>query len=143
MNPVLVLLIWIAAHALHVGLGVAAVWQRRSDQEPKRLGSLVVSFFASILPWITLLLFLVVFVIGGSSNVAQLAGESGLELWSLWLHPWPLLLFGDLIAIIVLAILALVPPYPPRYWTSFLARWCSVGGAALAWYTVVTYFPDA
>lgn len=142
MHPMLVLLVWIAAHVLHVGFGITTI-RRPSADSPKRLGSLHASFVASILPWTTLALFLIVFVIGGSSNVAQFAGESGFELWSLWLHAWPLLLFGNLIAIIVLPIIALWPPYPPRYLESFVARWCAVVGAGLAWHTVVTYFPDA
>ena len=139
----LLLLLWIAAHALHVGLGIAALCQKDSERRPKRLGSLVASLVMSISPWMTLLLFLIVFVIGRASNVAQLTGDSGFELWSLWCNSWPLLLFGNLFALIALPITALCPPYPRRYWASFTARWCAVGGAALAWYTVVTYFPDA
>ncbi|MBN2022663.1 MAG: hypothetical protein JW809_07695 [Pirellulales bacterium] len=104
---------------------------------------LTVSFFASIPPWTTLFLFLIVFVIGGSSNVAQLAGDSGFGLWSLWCSWWLLLFFANPIALAVLTVTALCPPYPPRHGKSFVARLCSVVGAALAWYVVVTWFPDA
>ena len=101
------------------------------------------SVVASVLPLVTLLLFLRVFVIGGSSNVAQLAGESGLDLWSLWFHAWPLLFFGNPVAFMVALVAALLPPYPPRRWQSFASRACAVVAASFAWYTVVTFFPDA
>jgi hypothetical protein len=41
---------------------------------------------SAIVPTITLELFLRVFVIGHSSNVAQLAGSNGIDLWELWFN---------------------------------------------------------
>jgi hypothetical protein len=75
----------------------------------KRIRALVVSGIASLLPLITLMLFLRVFVIGGSSNVAQIAGESGMDLWSLWFGVWPLLFVGNPAAFLA-AVVALFWP---------------------------------
>jgi len=143
MNPWLFLGLWIGSHAMQLAFGATALRKQQAGPEPKRLGSLSVSFYGSILPWITLILFIVVFVIGGSSNVRQLAGKSGYELWSLWCGMWPLLFVGNPVAFLVLAITAMFPPYPPRYWQSFVARLCGVVGAGVAWYMTVTFFPDA
>jgi predicted 3-demethylubiquinone-9 3-methyltransferase (glyoxalase superfamily) len=98
---------------------------------------------ASVLPPITLLLFLRVFVLGGSSKVAQLAGESGFDLWRVWFHASPLLFLGNPLAFSVGLAAALLPPYPPRGWHSFASRNCGVVAAGFAWYSVGAFFPDA
>src|SRR5262249_1354027 len=136
MNPWLFLFLWVGAQALQLTLAVLAVRQRPDASGRKRLGSLVVSGVASVLPVVTLVLFLRVFVIGGSSNVAQLAGESGFDLWSLWFHAWPLLFVGNPLAFLVTVVAALLPPYPPGRWQSFASRICAVVAAGFAWYTV-------
>jgi hypothetical protein len=118
MNPWMFLFLWVGSQALQLTLAVLAVCQRPDA----RLGALVASGAASVLPLITLVLFLRVFVIGGSSNVAQLAGESGFDLWSLWFHAWPLLFFGNPLAFLVAVTAALLPPYPPSRWPSFASR---------------------
>lgn len=142
MNPWAFLLLWIGSYALHLAVGVYAYSKERTTGD-RRLGPLVVSGVASIPPLITLLLFVRVFVLGGSSNVAQLAGEDGYDLWRLWFQAWPLLFFGNPAAFLVTLGAAFLPPYPPRHWASFVSRLSAVSAAACAWYVVVKFFPDA
>src|SRR5262245_15581230 len=136
-------LLWASVLALQVVSAVLAVRQTRRTSEPKLMASLIVSGAASILPITTFLLFLVVFVIGGSSNVGQLAGESGFGLWRLWFSAWPLLFLGNPLSFLASVIAVCLPPYPPRGWFSFMSRLCAVAAAGCAWYAVVRYFPDA
>jgi hypothetical protein len=75
--------------------------------------------------------------------VAQHAGESGLDLWSLWFQAWPFLFFGNPLASLVAVVAALFPPYPPSHWKSFASRVCAVVAAGFAWHVVVVFFPDA
>src|SRR5207302_5916122 len=79
----------------------AACLQRQPSGGRRRLGSLYVSTGASLVPHITLVLFIRVFIIGGSSNVAQLAGEAGFGLWSLWAGAWLPLFCGSPVAFVV------------------------------------------
>jgi len=143
MNPWLFLLVWVGSQTMSLVFAILAVRQPPDATGQRRLGSLWVSGLASILPLITLLLFLRVFVIGGSSNVAQLAGDGGYSLWSLWFDAWPILFFGNPIAFLVALVAAFLPPYPPSHWRSFASRACVVVAACFAWHTVVTFFPDA
>lgn len=108
-----------------------------------RLTALILSALGSLVPASTFLLFLLVFVIGGSSNVAQLAGEPDMGLWRLWFNAWPMLLFGTALSGLVSLATALSPPYPPQHVKSFVSRWCGVASAAFSWYVVTTFFPDA
>jgi hypothetical protein len=145
MHPfaLFLLSLWIGSQSLQVFSGIQALRERPNSNRPKRLGSLYVSGVASILPFATLLLFLRVFVIGGSSNVAQLAGPSGSSLWSLWFHAWPLLFFGCPLAFVATAAATIVPPYPPVYGNSFVSRLSALVSSGCAWHVVVTCFPDA
>jgi hypothetical protein len=136
------LLLRSGAQALQLAFGVYACLRRGIALE-RRFNSLVVSGLGSLLPLVTLLLFLVVFVIGGSSNVAQVAGGSGYDLWSLWCSTWPLLFLGNPLAFIVVLVAASLPPYSLSQWPSFCSRWCAVAAAGFACYTVVKFFPDA
>jgi hypothetical protein len=145
MHPfaLLLLSLWIGSQSLQVFSGIQALRERSDSNRPKRLGSLYLSGVASILPFATLLLFLRVFVIGGSSNVAQLAGASGSELWGLWFHAWPLLFFGCPLAFVAAAVATILPPYPPGHGHSFVSRVGALVSSGCAWYVVVTCFPDA
>ena len=143
MNPWLFLFLWVSSQALQLTFGVLALCQRPEIGRQRRVGALVVSGYASVVPLVTLLLFLWVFVIGGSSNVAQHARFSGLDLWSLWFQAWPFLLFGNPLSCLVAVVAALLPPYPPRHWKSFASRVCAIVAAGFACYVVVTFFPDA
>jgi hypothetical protein len=143
MNPWVLLFLWIIAQSLQVVFALSAIGTRDHAKVENRLGSLTVSGFAAVLPLLTFVLFLGVFVIGRSSNVAQLAGEDGYELWKLWFHAWPLLFFGNPVSLLVLLVAVFLPPYPPRNWASTLSRICGAFAAAFALYITFTYFPDA
>lgn len=143
MNAWLFVFLWVGSQALQVIVGALALRPRPESSGQRRIGALSLSGVASVVPLVTLLLFLGVFVIGGSSNVAQFAGESGLGLWSLWFHAWPLLFFGNPPAFLATVTAVLLPPYPPNHWESFASRVCAVVAAGFAWYAAVTFFPDA
>ena len=142
LNPWTFLLLWIVCQSLHLVLGAFAI-RREYSTNKRRLGTLIASGLGGILPLATLLLFIRVFVIGGSSNVAQLAGYEGRALWTLWFHAWPLLFFGNPIAFWVGLVAGVLPPFPPQYWASFISRWCGIVAAAFAMYCVVRCAPDA
>lgn len=143
MNPWLFISLWVIAQALQLILWFFG-WRQRPDfHRPRRVTTLNVSGMACLVPFVTLLLFLLVFVVGGSSNVAQIAGEGGRSLWSLWFRMWPLLYMGNPVAFVVCLIAMLLPPYPPGYWYSIGSRACGVIASAFAWYVVVQCFPDA
>jgi len=142
LNPWTFLLLWIVCQSLHLVLGTFAVRRECSSNE-RCLGSLIASGLGGILPLAALFLFIRVFVIGGSSNVAQLAGDEGRALWTLWFHAWPYLFFGSPIAFLVSLVAGVLPPFPPRYWESFTSRWFGIVGAAFAMYSVLRYAPDA
>src|SRR5438477_7462456 len=118
MNPWMFIMIWIASQSLQIALGCWALFKRPGPDGRtgpgapgrRRLGSLMASAFASILPLMTLILFLRVFVIGGSSNVAQLAGDEGYDLWHLWFSAWPLLLLGDPAGVLIGLVALAIPP---------------------------------
>jgi hypothetical protein len=139
MNAWIFLLLWVSSQALQLVFGVVAM----QTLEKKLLGSLKVSALASILPLVTLLLFIKVFVVGGSSNVAQFAGEAGRGLWTLWFIFWPFLFIGNPIAFFVVLLAAFFPPYPPTHWKSLVSRVSAVVAASFAWYFSATFSPDA
>lgn len=142
MNPSLFLALWIGSQTLQLALGLGACWQEHTTNE-SRLGSLIVSGLGAILPLLTLILFLYVFVFGGSSHVAQMAGPDGFDLWTLWFHAWPLLFFGNPVSFLLLVVTTVLPPYPPRHWLSFTSRLCALVPTGFACYAVATFFPDA
>jgi hypothetical protein len=106
-------------------------------------GPLLLSAVATIPPLITLAVFLVVFVIGRASNVAQLAGPNGSGLWMLWASGWIFFVAINPIAFIVGVVAILLPPYRPLRWRSLVSRFAALGCSACACYAVGTYFPDA
>lgn len=141
MNPWALLLTWVAAHFIQVALGIVAY--RQHSGPPGQLKSLWISAVSSVLPIVALLLFIAVFVVGRSSNVAQLAGAGGHELWRLWLHAWPFFIFGIPLAAIASIIAVLMPPYSLRTWPSTACRAIAVLAICLSYIHVVKYFPDA
>ncbi len=143
MGPWLLLIAWITTHLFQVALGITALRQRVDPQRPAHHISLLISGLSSVLPLIALVLFLRVFVIGGSSNVAQMAGEDGYALWKLWFSAWPFLIFGIPVAGIASIVAVLMPPYSLRTWPSALSRAFAVGAAGLSFFHVAKYFPDA
>lgn len=131
--------LWVGSQAFQVVLGVWSYSRERRVIE-SQFGSLKAAGIAAVVPVITLMLFVRVFVVGGSSNVAQLAGDNGFSLWSLWAGWWPLLFFGNPISFVVALIASICSPYE---WPSLLARWCGIMTAACACHAAFKYFPDA
>ncbi len=134
---------WIVLHIIHAVLAAAVYICPPSVAEPRRFGTLTASTIVTLLPLITLFLFVQVFVIGHSSNVRECAGESGFALWGLWMSSWPLLLICNAVAWPVAVISTILPPYSFRSWMSIGARFLSVMLTTFSWYTLTTYFPDA
>jgi hypothetical protein len=142
MNPWTLLYLWVGSHALQLAFAVCACLQKPDAAGRKQLGSMVVSAIASILPLWTLFLVLHVFVIGGSSNVAQLAGGT-YDLFGLWVKWWPNLFFGNMLAFPVILGAACFQPYPQRHWASFASRVCALAASFFAFNAVGMLAPDA
>ena len=94
----------------------------------------------SLISWFTLTVFVLVFVIGGSSNVAQLAGSSGMDGWAIWFNCFPVNLVGNLLSIIVtvFCIFGSRKLLASRFLT-LAAFICAV----IAFYITIEHFPDA
>ena len=143
MNTWILTVTWVGFEALHLLFGGYSFWRGPPPDQTRRFRASEIAAYASVLPLLTLLLFIRVFVIGRSSQVAQLAGDSGFELWRLWTDFWPLFFFSSPIVFLITLVAALLPPYPSRFWPSFVCRFCAVVSASCACYTVIVYFPDA
>ena len=94
----------------------------------------------SLMPLFTLTTFVYVFVIGGSSNVAQLAGGSGLDLWSFWFDYFSFNIFGNLLAIVVLLICV---SCARNVWLSRLITTGAFLSAVAAFCALAKHIPDA
>ena len=133
---------WLVAEVAFVALVICALC-RRPRSKPHPVFALVFSVLGNVVTILTIFYFTKVFIIGKSSNVAQMAGRDGEDLWSLWFHVWePLLLFTPLSC--TLCVLGVAcPPWPPREKLSFLARICAALAIIGTAYMLMTYFPDA
>jgi hypothetical protein len=130
MHPYLLLTLWTSASVIHVVLCIPAY--RRHHR-----ASLVVSGLAAVAPVAFLFAVIRVFVIGGASNVAQIAsggGSSGLDLWSLWFHLYPWLFFSCMASVLASAVAVALPPYPPKLWNAFVCRLVGLTAALCAFY---------
>jgi len=143
MNPWVFLYLWIGSLVMQLALGVIALRRPPELDGHRRRGSLMLAAVSGVVPLITLLFFLRVFVIGGSSNVAQLAGDDGQDLWSIWFHAWPMLLVANPPSMMLAVVAVLLPPYSRRGWASHFSRGGAVVASACACYVVLKYFPDA
>jgi hypothetical protein len=136
----MLLFLWIGAHVLQLMFAIRALYLSAILENRNRPAAVWASLAASALSLATLALFLTVFVIGGSSHVAQLAGEQGFGLWRVWAAWWPLLLLSAPLALLVAIGAALWPPYPT---SSFFSRICGVVAVGCACYATIAFFPDA
>lgn len=137
------LFVWISSHILHIVFAVLAIPQKRTGDEKRKLGALITSMVTTIFPLVCLVFFLRVFVLGGSSNVAQFAGEERMKLWSLWFSVWGYLFLSTSLAFVINLVAVVCPPYLPRYSVSFLSRVCAVVATCFAFDAVSSYLPDA
>jgi hypothetical protein len=138
--PWALVLLWIAVNAAQYVLGGWA-WVRPTAGS--RRWAMLLAGIASLVSLITLVLFMRVFVVGRSSNVAQLAGEEGYALWSLWFRAWIWLYIGNPLSFITCVLSLAAKPWPLQDWRSWTSRVLASANAALAAYFTATYFPDA
>lgn len=141
MNPMPFVMLWIFAIATQIVAGGIALVRahREDDSDP----AVIVSAIASLVLCLELVLFVRVFVIGGSSNVAQFAGAEGHGLWREWFKAWPLFMCGSPLALLVTFAAALFPPYPARHPASTTSRVCGVIAALCACLVTLSAPPDA
>lgn len=131
---------WLATLVAHVAFAIACFRRRIQAGSQYRVGALYVSGGATAMSLLTFILFIRVFVVGQSSNVAQFAGEAGFHLWSLWARYWPLLLIGNLAALVLAWIAVLIPPWS---WKSSLSRLAALLSVLCAGYVLLQRIPDA
>ena len=143
MYPISLLIVWSLCQSLYLVITAAASLQRPSRYKERKLGSLFISAICSAIPSYTLILFVRVFVVGGSSTVAQLNGEGRLYLWSMWVSPWPMLCVGNAVVFVIVSFAILLPPHLPRQRLSFLSRVFAVPLPMCAFYALVKLAPDA
>ena len=136
--------IWSILIVLQVVLSIKS-FRSETDLPLKYKYPLATASMISLEPLVTHLFFFSIFIIGGSSNVAQLnlSEDGDLSGWNTWFRIWPVLFALNPIAFILLVILAIIPPYPPSHWRSFGARALAIASAGFACYAVFTFFPTA
>lgn len=101
---------WAVFHVLQVALGVAALRQGAGATGGRRLGSLITSGAASVVPLATLVV--VAYDLAVGINV------SGFDWWIIQGE----LLFVNALAFLVILVAAGLPPYPPQHWKSTASR---------------------
>ncbi len=120
-----------------VSLLTVYVWARRK-QLPLAgvLGSHAV-------PSIVAVVMTYIFLIAGGATVAQLAGEPGMDMWSLWFNLWPLFLICTAASGVINLVLSIIFSMKKSQ-----RRWIPITIAALvmsvfAFFVVGSNFPDA
>lgn len=100
---------------------------------------------AHIVPAVVALTMTYVFLIAGGATVAQFAAgsEAGMNMWLLWCHLWPILLFGSAVSAVVSVVWTVVAcvKKPLRGWLPITLA--AVAMSVFAFLTVATNFPDA
>lgn len=122
-------------------LFVLAVIQQRRWRHGKL--SIGFSLAATLSPALTLVFFVIVFIIGRSSNVAQFASSSGFDYWGLWMKVWPLLLVGTSPCILFALVALICPPYRMRFVASWALPIAALIAALAAMDILARYFPTA
>ena len=101
--------------------------------------------FSHALPTIVSIVMTYVFLIAGGATVAQFVAGSktGMDLWSLWFHLWPILLFGSAASGIISLVWTIVAcvKKPQRKWIPITIA--AVMMSLFAFFTVGANFPDA
>jgi hypothetical protein len=86
-----------------------------------------------------------IFLIGHGATVRQFAANSerGMDLWSLWVGLWPLLLVATFGAGAAQAVWTIVVSVKPEWRTWIPVGVLGTGMCAFSFVTVMTNFPDA
>jgi hypothetical protein len=139
LSPPLFLGIWIALHCLHLVLIGVAHFRYTGDNTKVH----VISALMAIPAIITLVLFVIVFVIGHASTDAQLTPRSTQDLWRLWVAGFAFNVF--LVPFSILAAIANLfrAPGPRQSMTSVLARLTGVLASVVALFTLLRFMPTA
>lgn len=140
--PCFFLFLWVG------GLMVQAAFEIHCFRRQARISKfnsvpLVLSSIGSIAPLISLIVFVWVFVVGRSSNVAQVAAGSDQNLWSFWFHSWPALLLANGCGVMIHLFALGLPPYPWEDGESYFGRCCGLIATGSALATVYWLMPDA
>ncbi len=97
------------------------------------------------MPSLVAVLMAFIFLIGRGATVRQFVGESenGMDLWSLWLDLWPVLLFGSASAALVNLVWTITAcmKKTQRKWLVITAAGTVM--SVFAFFTVALNFPDA
>ena len=122
MNPYIPYATWGAC--LAGGAVWAAVLIANAQYIGTRMGviALITPLISAVISMFTFVCFTLVFIVGRSSNVAQMAQPDGMDWWSFWFNVWPFALFSNMALVVVSAVFVFLPPYPRRYWKSSLCR---------------------
>jgi hypothetical protein len=91
----------------------------------------------------TLCISVYVFAIGGSSNIRQLAGASGYQLWEMWKDTWPTFLLLNPLSILLALIAIYLPPSSMQNRDWMWLRFFVLLGAAISVCLTVGKPPDA
>lgn len=137
------LVYWMLAQGAFGVCAIGTVVQLWRTGLGRHVPSLCLAGLSGIVPSMTLVLFLRVFVIGGSSNVAQMAGESGYDLWHLWYTFALLFFFANPVSVIVAGISIVLPPYRVRFVGAWALPLSALSCAIAATYFTMTHLPDA
>ncbi len=102
--------------------------------------SLLVGGLVCLINFVSLSLFVIVFLIGRSSNVAQFAGRDSFNYWGLWFNTWG---WTILSLLVVGAVALVVSACPPYRWRDSVCRILSLVLAAQGLYSLLPLMPDA
>jgi hypothetical protein len=91
----------------------------------------------------TLSLSMSVFVLGGSSHIRQVAGESGYQLWELWKNSWPTLVFLNPLSILLALLSAYLPPSSRQNLDWLWLRFFVILGAVISVCLTIDKLPNA
>lgn len=120
-----------------VGGAISSLVYRKKEEANLTSG------IVGILSTFTLVAFVLVFIVGRSSNVAQFAGKAGLDWWSFWFKIWGINAIGSLILGLIGAVTLFWKPRPTRDAVSFSLRVVVLAGILLSLYHTFRFMPDA
>ena len=137
----LLLVFWVAALVAQLKLVVLSGAGARRWRWWSWPAAALISGLPSVL---TLLLFVYVYVLGGASNVVQLAGEgSGLHYWKVWFNVWPLLVLTNPPALLVALVVLVRPCHSRQHRLALVGRFAGVAALLISNYLVFALYPTA
>jgi len=139
LSPPVFLWTWITLQCLHLALVAWDLFGRTH----KRKKANRISLLAAIPSVVTLILFIVVFVIGHASTDAQLTPRSTTELWRLWVFSYLFNLLLLPVAIISAFVNLFNRPRPAQSLPSFIGRVAGVVASCFALIALLRFMPTA